>query len=115
MIIGQLVGQKHDARPKGAHPNEVRVRNLTDTLTASVNFARLFTQSIEEQMPTERRITKLEMEQKAKEAASAIRMGWLKQLLDWPLEDGPLASRFTEAEIVALKDAVKQNRLFFGL
>jgi hypothetical protein len=69
---------------------------------------------MEGQMPTKREINRLETQRKAAKMVLALRKHWLKQVLDWPLKDGPLADRLTKAEIAALSKAAKQGKLFYG-
>jgi hypothetical protein len=63
------------------------------------------------QMPTVRENKRVVLERAAK-VVTATRARWLKQLLNWPLEDGLLANRLTKAEIAALGKAAKQGKLF---
>jgi hypothetical protein len=69
---------------------------------------------MEEQMPAKREINRLEIQRKATKMVLALRKHWLKQLLNWPLKDGPLAERLTKAEIAALSRAAEQGKLFYG-
>jgi hypothetical protein len=66
------------------------------------------------QMPKNREINRVSIKRKATIMVTALRAHWLKQLLDWPLKDGPLADRLTKAEVAALSNAAKQGKLFCG-
>jgi hypothetical protein len=63
-------------------------------------------------MLTDREKRKAEISEAATKAVVVARARWLKQLLDWPLRDGPLVNRLTKAEITALEKAAKQGELF---
>jgi hypothetical protein len=63
-------------------------------------------------MPTDQRNKKAEIIKAATKAVAAARSRWLKQLLGWPLRDGPLVGRLTKAEVAALRKAAQQGKLF---
>ena len=63
-------------------------------------------------MPTVRGSKKAAGEKVASTAVTLARARWLKQLLNWPLEDGPLAGLLTKAEVAALGKAAKEGKLF---
>lgn len=65
-------------------------------------------------MPADRKANKLATGREAAKIVLAVRRHWLKQLLDWPLKDGPLAGRLTKAEIASLGKAAEQGKLFYG-
>lgn len=65
-------------------------------------------------MPTEREANKLTIREYAEKTVLALRQHWLKQVLDWPLQDGPLAGRLTKAELTSLRRAAKLGKLFNG-
>lgn len=65
-------------------------------------------------MPTAREINKRIVQEKAEILITALRAHWLKQLLHWPLKDGPLVDRLTKAEVASLRKAAKQGQLFYG-
>jgi hypothetical protein len=69
---------------------------------------------VEKQMPADRKINRLGIEREAAKTVLVLRKRWLKQLLDWPLKDGPLAGRLIKAEIASLGKAAKQGKLFYG-
>jgi hypothetical protein len=65
-------------------------------------------------MPKNPRISRDELKRQSEIMVTALRAHWLKQLLDWPLKDGPLGDRLTKAEVAALRKAAKQGKLFYG-
>lgn len=60
------------------------------------------------------RIDREQIRAHAAETIRIVRGHWLKQVLDWPLGGGTIASRLTEAEISELKEAVERGELFVG-
>jgi len=65
-------------------------------------------------MATKRQIDKLEIQRQAEKVVLRARKLWLKQVLNWPLKNGPLADRCTKAEIAALKKAAEKGNIFHG-
>jgi hypothetical protein len=65
-------------------------------------------------MPKKGKANSLEAQRKAAKMVTALRKHWLNQVLDWPLKDGPLAGRLTNAEVAALRRAAEQGKLFYG-
>ena len=65
-------------------------------------------------MPTNRQANRDKIMQETQIKVTALRVHWLQQLLDWPLEDGSVGSRLTKAEVAVLRRAAEQGKLFHG-